>query len=62
MAQRFYREMGNFWSTCPKSSIKVISKYRDLGILRFWSSMGFDRLEAVASLDRSEERRVGKEC
>ena len=29
----------------------MISKYRDLGILRFWSSMGFDRLEAVASLD-----------
>ena len=51
MAQKYSREMGNFWSTCPKASIKVISKYRDLGILRFWSSMGFDRLEAVASLD-----------
>ena len=51
MAQKCYREMGNFWSTCPKASIKVISKYRDLGILRFWSSMDFDRLEPIASLD-----------
>ena len=33
MVQKCYREMGNFWSTCPKASIKVISKYRDLGIL-----------------------------
>ena len=41
MAQKCFREMGNFWSTCPKSSIKVISKYRDLEILRFWSSRGF---------------------
>ena len=42
--------MGAFWLTCPNASIWVISKYRDLGILRFWSSMGFGRLEAIASL------------
>ena len=51
MAQKYFREMGAFWLTCPKASIWVISKYRDLGILRFWSLMGFDRLEPVASLD-----------
>ena len=41
MAQKYSREMGNFWSTCPKASIRVISEYHDLKDLCFWSSRGF---------------------
>ena len=41
MAQKRSRKMGNFWSTCPKASIRVISKYHDLRDLCFWSSRGF---------------------
>ena len=41
MAQKRSREMGNFWSTCPKASIKVISEYHNLRDLCFWSSRGF---------------------
>ena len=41
------RKMGNFWSTCPKTLIKVIPGYHDLGIL-FCS---LKRFEAIASLD-----------
>ena len=41
------RKMGNFWSTCPKTLIKVIPGYQDLGIL-FCS---LKRFEAIASLD-----------
>ena len=48
MAQKRSREMGNFWSTCPKHQF---SEYHDLGILCFWSLKRFGRLEAVASLD-----------
>ena len=33
MAQKCFREMGNFWSMCPEASIKVISEYHDPGIL-----------------------------
>ena len=32
-AQKYSREMGNFWSMCLEASIKVISEYHDLGIL-----------------------------
>ena len=48
---KVFQRNGQFWSTYLKALIKVISTYRDLRILCFWSSMGFDRLEAVASLD-----------
>ena len=41
MAQKCSRGMGNFWSTCLKASIRVISKYHDLRDLCFWSSRGF---------------------
>ena len=51
MTQKCYREMGNFWSTCPKASIEDDFKTSRFWDWRFWSSMGFDRLEAVASLD-----------
>ena len=30
MAQKRSREMGDFWSTCLKALIKVISEYHDL--------------------------------
>ena len=30
---KVFQRNGQFWSTCPKASIKVISKYHDLGIL-----------------------------
>ena len=48
MAQKCFREMGNFWSTCPRHQF---SEYHDLGILCFWSLKRFGKLEAVASLD-----------
>ena len=51
MAQKCYRKMGNFLSTCPKASIKDDFKASLFWNLRFWSSRGFDRLEAIASLD-----------
>ena len=41
IAQKCSREMGNFWSTCLKASIRVISEYHDLRDLCFWSSKGF---------------------
>ena len=41
MAQECSREMGAFWSTCPKTSIRVISKYHDFRDLCFWSLKGF---------------------
>ena len=50
MAQKCFREMGNSWSMCPKTLIKVISGYHDLGIL-FFSLQRFGRFETVASLD-----------
>ena len=50
MAQKYSREMGNFLSICPEASIKVISKYHDLGIL-FCSLKRFGRFETVASFD-----------
>ena len=43
MARKYSREMGNFWSTCPKASIKVISEYHDFRDLCFCSSKGFWR-------------------
>ena len=45
------REMGIFWSTCSKVSIKVISEYYGFGTCIFWSLKGFGRLEAIARLD-----------
>ena len=50
MAQKCFREMGNFRSMCPKTLIKVISRYHDLGIL-FCSLKRFGRFETEASLD-----------
>ena len=35
MAQRVLEKMGNFQSTCPKASIKVISEYHDFGTCIF---------------------------
>ena len=51
MAQKCSREMGAFLSTCPKASIRDEFQVSWFWDLRFWSSRGFDRLEAVASLD-----------
>ena len=45
------REMGNFQSTCPKASIKVILEYHDFGTCIFWSLKGFGKFEAIASFD-----------
>ena len=50
MAQKYFREMGNFRLICPKTLIKVISGYHDLGIL-FCSLKRFGRIETVASFD-----------
>ena len=51
-AQKYSREMGNFWSMCLEASIKVISEYHDLEILCFWSLKRFGFwLEVVSSLD-----------
>ena len=41
MAQKCYWEMGNFWSTCPKASIKDDSKASRFWGLHSWSSRGF---------------------
>ena len=41
MAQKYSRKIGNFWSTCPKASIKVISEYHNLRDLCVWSLKGF---------------------
>ena len=49
MAQKYFREMGDFWSMCLEASIKVIFKYHDLGIL-FCSLKRFGKFETVASL------------
>ena len=52
MAQKRSREMGDFWLTCPKVLIKVISEYHDLRDLYFWSLKRFSFwLKVVASLD-----------
>ena len=52
MAQKYSQEIGNFGSTSPKASIRVISEYHDLRDLCFWGHQkSFGRLEAVASLD-----------
>ena len=42
MAQKCYREKGNFLSTCPKASIKDDFKVSRSWDLRFWSSRGVD--------------------
>ena len=41
MAQKYSQKMDNFWSTCPKASIRVISEYHNLRDLCVWSSRGF---------------------
>ena len=41
MARKCYREMDNFWSTCPKVSIKDDFKVSRSWDLHFWSSKGF---------------------
>ena len=51
MAQKYSQGTSNFWSTCPKALITVISEYHNFRDLCFWSSEGFGKLEAVASLD-----------
>ena len=33
---KVFQRNGQFWSTCPKASIKVISEYHDLRDLCFW--------------------------
>ena len=51
MAQKYSREMGNFWSMCPEASIKgdfEISWFQDLC---FWSLKRFGRFEAVVSFN-----------
>ena len=40
-AQKCSREMGVFWSTYPKASIRVISEYYDFRDLYFWFLKGF---------------------
>ena len=35
MAQKYFREMGNFGQHAPKASIRVILEYHDLGDLCF---------------------------
>ena len=51
MAQKYFREMGGFWSMCLKASIKVVSECHDLGTCIFSHRGGFDRLEVVVNLD-----------
>ena len=51
MAQKYSREMGNFWSMHPEASIKVISERHDVGTCVFWLLKRFGKFEAVASLD-----------
>ena len=50
MAQKCFRGMSNFRSTCLKALVRMISVYHDLGIL-FCSLKMFGRFETVASLD-----------
>ena len=50
MAQKYFREMGNFGQHVPRHQSKMISRCRGLGIL-FCSLKMFDRFETVASLD-----------
>ena len=51
MAQKYSRIDGQFWSTCPKAPIKVISEYYDYGTCVFGHWKGFDGIEVVANLD-----------
>ena len=51
MAQKYSREMGNFWSMCLEASIKLILECHDLRTCVFGQREGFGKLEAVASLD-----------
>ena len=51
MAQRCFREMGNFGQHAPRHQSKVISRYHGLGTCIFGHRKSFGRLEAVASLD-----------
>ena len=43
--------MGNFQSTCPKASIKMVSEYHDLGTCVFGHWKGFGKLETVANFN-----------
>ena len=47
MAQKYFREMGNFGQHVPRHQSKMISRYRDLGIL-FCSWKRFGRFETVS--------------
>ena len=49
MAQEYFREMGNLVNM-PQGIKDDFKVSRSWGLC-FWSSMGFDRLETVASLD-----------
>ena len=41
MAQKYFREMDNFWSICPEATIKDDSEILWSRDLRFWSSREF---------------------
>ena len=51
MAQKCYREMGNFGQHAPRHQSKMISRYHRHETCVFGHRKSFGRLEAVASLD-----------
>ena len=51
MAQKCYREMGNFWSMCPVALNQGDFRASRSWNLCFWSLKRFGKFEAVASLD-----------
>ena len=51
MAQKCFREMGNFGQHALRDQLKMISRYHDLGTFVFGHWKGFDRLETIASLN-----------
>ena len=51
MAQKCFREMGNFGQHAPRHQSKMISRYHGLETCVFGHRKSFGRLEAVASLD-----------
>ena len=51
VAQKYFKEIGNFGQRAPRYQSKMISKHRGLGTCIFGHRRGFDRLKAVASLD-----------
>ena len=49
MAQKYFREMDNFWSMCHGALIKVISKHHDLGtcVFGYWKGLASLKLWQV---------------